>query len=158
MPKKVNTIKKSLGLFDYLSNLTHKKVSWDEYNESDIKNYNPYMINKWLSMNYDLIEFVNVFQKYTIGLLGKREHYKLYLGFLPKSKIFMKYIKSKKSNIYSEKLIEYLEKYFEISKQEIISYLDIYYSKNNGIEEIKDILKKYGLEEKKIEQLTKLKN
>jgi len=70
---------KAKSLFDHLSGITDKKVSWDSLSEVDRKSFSPYMVNRFLSMNMDFIELVNEFQKYTIGELSNREVYKLYL-------------------------------------------------------------------------------
>ena len=160
-PKKVSTKNSgliALSIFDHISNITAKKTDWKDYSETDIKSFEPYMINRFLSMNYHLIEIINLFQKYTIGLLSKREVFKLYSGLLPKQKYFLRYIKATGNNSYTPELLDYISKYFQCSKSEAMDYLDIYYKNEKGIIEVEDILRKYGLEEKKIKKIIKLKN
>ena len=83
---------KPATIFDHLANITWKKKPWSELSELDQKSFSPYLINRWLSMNPDLIEIVDMFQQYTIGPLSKKHVYQLYLDFLPKAKMFAKYI------------------------------------------------------------------
>ena len=63
---------KPATLFDHLANITWKKKPWSELSESDQKSFTPYLINRWLSMNPDYIEIVDMFQQYTIGPLNKK--------------------------------------------------------------------------------------
>jgi len=146
---------KKITIFDFMANLTDKKVKWDTYTESDIKQFSPYMINRWFSQHYNLTELVNEFQRYTIGLLEKREVYKLYFGILPKSKFFSKYIKSSAENKYNEKLIQIFKTYFELGTDDVFDYLEIMARDENGIEQIILILKKYGIDDKEIKKLLK---
>ena len=160
IPKKVSTKKselKKLTIFDHIGNITSNKTDWEKYSESDVKSFEPYMVNRFLSMSYELIELVNLFQKYTVGFLSKREVFKLYSGFLPKQKYFLRYIKAKGEGTYNPELIDYLTKYFQCSKTEVIDYLNIYYKTENGVEEVIEILKKYGVEPKKISSIIKVK-
>ena len=89
---KAKKITKPATIFDHLANITWKKKPWSELTELDQKSFSPYLINRWLSMNSDLIEIVDMFQQYTIGPLSKKHVYQLYLDFLPKAKMFAKYI------------------------------------------------------------------
>ena len=76
-------MKKPATIFDHINHLTHKKKPWEDLSEADQKSFSPYIINRWLSMNPDLIEIVDMFQQYTIGPLSKKHVYQLYLDFLP---------------------------------------------------------------------------
>ena len=144
---------KGTGIFDHINNLTYVKKPWGEYSDAEKKSISVYMVNRFLSMNYDYIEFVNMLQRYTIGVLETREVYKLYYDLLPKQKSFNKYIKSKAESLYTTELIQYMCKYFEVSSSEAISYLDIYFKTPDGMVEVRSILEKYGLEEKKIRKI-----
>ena len=72
---------KPATLFDHLANITWKKIPWSKLTESDQKSFSPYLINRWLSMNMDYIELVDMFQQYTIGPLSKKHVYQLYFDF-----------------------------------------------------------------------------
>ena len=102
-----------MTIFDFIKNLTIEKVPWDSYTESEKKEFNIYMINRWLSMDpdYNLIEIINELQHLTIGLLEPKEVYKLYYYLLPKQQYWLKFIKGKKESKYNPELIEYCKKY-----------------------------------------------
>ena len=145
---------KAKSLFDHLSGITDKKVSWESLSEVDRKSFSPYMVNRFLSMNMNFIELVNEFQKYTIGELSNREVYKLYLELLPKQKQFNKYIKASKADKYQTELVELLSKHFLISEKESLEALDMYHE--TSLLPLKDILKKYGKIDKDITKLLKI--
>jgi hypothetical protein len=145
--------KKALTLFDHIGGITDRKTPWSQLSEMDRKSFSPYMINRFLSMSPDMIEFVNELQKYTISVLSPKEVYNLYLEVLPKKKMFLKYIKGDAKEKYSEKLIEYVSKYFECSNKEALDYLDIYYCNEKYKAELTSILQKFGLTEKEIKKL-----
>lgn len=145
---------KAKSLFDHLSGITDKKVSWESLSDIDKKSFSPYMVNRFLSMNMNFIELVNEFQKYTIGELSNREVYKLYLELLPKQKQFNKYIKASKAEKYQTELVELLSKHFLISEKESLEALDMYHE--TSLLPLKDILKKYGKTDKEITKLLKI--
>jgi len=146
--------KKAASLFDHLSFITDKKVSWDSLSEVDKKSFSSYMVNRFLSMNSNFIELVNEFQKYTVGQLESREVYKLYSDILPKQKQFNKYIKGKKADKYNPELVELLSKHYLISEREVLIYLDLYFE--TSLDTLKEIAKKYGKTDKEISKLLKI--
>lgn len=146
--------KKAASLFDHLSFITDKKVSWDSLSEVDKKSFSSYMVNRFLSMNSNFIELVNEFQKYTVGQLESREVYKLYSDILPKQKQFNKYIKGKKADKYNPELVELLSKHYLISEREVLIYLDLYFE--TSLDTLKEIAKKYGKSDKEISKLLKI--
>ena len=87
--KSENTVK-AKTIFQHLSGIKEKKESWASLSDMDKKSFSPFIINRWLSMNLDLLPIVNILQKYTIGFLSARDVYKVYLDFLPKKKTFDK--------------------------------------------------------------------
>ncbi len=140
-------------IFEHLSGIKEKKVSWDTLTDADKKTFSPFLINRFLSMNMDYIEFVNDLQKYTVGLLKPSEVYKLYYHFLPAQKTWDKYIKGKTEKKYEPELLDYLTKWFGVSKREVVDYLQILPK-----EEVREILSAYGLDKKRITKLTLFKN
>ena len=139
-----------MTVFDWVNNILVHKKHWDDFTEDEQKKFSPFIINRFLSMDKEFIEVVNMFQKYAIGVLEPREVYKWYSEVLPKGKRFNKYIKSKKSKKYDSEMIDILQKYFECSKLQVKQNLELI-SKDELIE----ILNKYGLEKKKIKRITK---
>ena len=147
---KAKKINKPATIFDHLANITWKKTPWTSLNESSQKSFSPYLINRWLSMNPDLIEIVDMFQQYTIGPLSKKHVYQLYLDFLPKAKMFAKYIKGKKMNKYNKNLVRIIANHYQIANIEAEQYIDLMEQT-----EIIDLLQKYGKQEKQIKELLK---
>ena len=150
MKKKSENTVKAKTIFQHLSGIKEKKESWASLSDMDKKSFSPFIINRWLSMNLDLLPIVNILQKYTIGFLSARDVYKVYLDFLPKKKTFDKYIKGSKSSKYNKDVLEYLSKWYGVSQREVTDYLEIL-SKDDVI----NILTKYGLTEKESKKLLK---
>lgn len=144
---------KAKSIFDHLSGLTDKKISWEHLTDADRKSFTVYIVNRWLSMNMDFIEIVNEFQKYTIGQISPAETYKLYFDVLPKQKQFNKYIKGKKADKYNSELVELLSKHFLISEKQATEYLDM--SQELSLNTLKEIVKKYGKTDKEVDKLFK---
>ena len=139
-----------MTIFEWINQiLTHKKP-WDSFSETDQKTFNPFIINRWLSMDEEFIEVVNYFQKYAIGTLKPREVYKWYSDFLPKGKRFNKYIKGQKDKKYDTELIKIMCEYFQCSKAEIKENLSLI-----SKEELEEILQKYGTDPKQIKTICK---
>ena len=114
-----------MTIIDWMNQLLVHKKHWDEFTEDEQKKFRPFIINRWLSMDKDFIEIVNIFQKYAIGTLEPREVYKWYCDVLPRGKRFNKYIKGKRDKKYDKELVELLTKYFECSKLQIKEYLEL---------------------------------
>ena len=111
-----------MTIFDWLNQISYDKRSWSSFNNEDRESFNPYMINRFISMKGDYIDFVNTIQKHS---------------------------KPKKSKFNSE-LITILSKHFKVSKREIKDSYHLIgkdYSKiilqNNSIDDkqIKKLLK-----------------
>ena len=141
-----------MTIIDWMNQLLVHKKHWDDFTDSDQKSFNSFIINRWLSMDKEFTEIVNVFQKYSIGTLEPREVYKWYCDILPKGKRFNKCIKGKKSIKYDKELVDILVKHFECSKLQVKDYLDLI-DENELIE----ILKSYGKDKKTIKRLCKWK-
>ena len=83
-----------MTIIDWINQVLIYKKPWDYFSDSDKKTFNTFIINRWLSMDKEFIEFVNYFQEYSIGTLESREVYRWYCDVLPRGKRFNKYIKS----------------------------------------------------------------
>ena len=106
-------------LFDHLTNITTKK---GEYLGDE--GWNNYMINRFLSMDPDYVEVVNIVQKNTWKMKGEYL-YNLYKDLIPKQYKFLKYIKSSTKSDYSIEEIEAVQQYFEVSKKEAKQYINM---------------------------------
>ena len=139
---------KPATIFDHLANITFKKTDWNSLSELDQKSFSPYLINRWLSMNPDLIEIVDMFQQYTIGPLNKKQVYQLYHDILPKQKMYTKYIKGLKTKEYNKDLLQMLTQHYQISKRDAKTYVEFW--KDHGIKDLENLLKDYGKTDKEI--------
>lgn len=110
------------NIFDWLKQITYNKGDWDSFSDDDKKSWNNYMIHRFLSMNPNYIEVVNIVQKYQY--LTDKQVYTIYKNLIPKRNVFLKYIKGKKDKTSAED-IKYLADYFECSTREIKEYIDI---------------------------------
>ena len=139
-----------MTIIDWINQLLVNKKHWNDFTEDEQKKFSPYIINRWLSVDKDFIEIVNVFQKYAIGTLEPREVYMWYRDVLPKGKRFNRYIKGKKDKKFNTELIDIMVTHFECSKSQVKDYLDLI-----AKDELIEILEKYGMNEKTIKRLLK---
>ena len=136
-----------MQIFDWLKQITYEKQSWDSFTEEDKTSFNPYMVHRFLSMNPEYIEFVNLIQN--IPYTEKEKIYKLYLYMIPKKNMFLKYIKSNRTKT-KEELLQHLASHYECSLREAYEYYHMHHS-----DTIKNILKKRGVDDKEIKKLLK---
>lgn len=131
-------------LFQMLSCIFEEKLSWDKLSVEDKKNFNVYMINRFISMDPDYIDIVNYLQKYNMNGMDKREAYKLYLDILPKKKFWSKYIKSKSKPIeVSSDIVKFIAKLENWSIYECVDNLKMLIDTNNK-ELITDYMRMHG--------------
>jgi len=146
-----------MTFFNFLDYLTKDKIHYTEISKEDWKCFDIFMINRYLSMNTDLIGLVNQLQTMT-NTMTKEQVYRLYYGILPQQKFYFKYIKAKsKDNKYNEDLINLIRKYYHVSNTESNEYLDIYFKDEKGTEELKKLLIRFGIDNKVINKMLKFK-
>ena len=139
-----------MTIFDWVNQLLVHKKHWNEFTEDEQKKFSPFIINRFLSMDKEFTEIVNMFQPYSIGMLESKDIYEFYCKLLPRGKGFNKYIKGKKDKKYDPELIDLLCKYFEESKSHVLEYLELI-----NKEQLKSILQLYGVEPKKVRRYIK---
>ena len=151
--KKKQTIKKK-GLFDHLNAVTQYQNPdyWDTLSTEDKKTYSDYMVNRFLSMKMEWVDFVNDVQKYW-DVLTPREHYKIYCDVLPKGKQFLKYVKGKNDMNLPKWFIEIMTKHYECSISEVSNAVETLILTEQGMYEIREVLQKYGIEPKMWKEL-----
>ncbi len=125
---------KRLTIFDILGAATIKKTDLDFTDDDVCKAYDQYMINRWLSMDKDLIFFAEMLT--TLHNLSDEDHFNMIKAALPQERFYLKYIKRKKDLTDKEK--RYIAHYFEIGLSEAQDYIH-----QMDEEEISDILNKY---------------
>lgn len=98
---------KKISLFDILNSLYHSK----DLKFIDVeKSYNPYMINKFVSMNSDLILIAN--EMNINPFLSKKLQFDFYTSIIRKKKRYTKYLKAEK-----EEIIDVIKFYMKCSNE-----------------------------------------
>lgn len=157
--KTINTSNKESTektLFDHIKAITqHQNPNYfDTLTEKEKKNWSNYMIQRFLSMNPNWITFISDMDPYVIGNKMPPEiMYKLYISSLPKSNIFLKYIKNSNNIKMPKRLIELMIKYFEISSRECEEYITILSLIDPENIEITSMLEKFGVDTKEIKKI-----
>ena len=134
---------KKKSLFDHVNAVTSQQSPdyWDSISDDDKKSWSNYMINRFLSMKPDWIEFVNEVQKYP---LQPKELYKVYIDILPKKKQWLKYIKGDKKMKYPKWVYEIVARHLQCSVREANDAVEMFEISAGGQSELTDILMKYG--------------
>jgi hypothetical protein len=143
MDKKI----KISNIFEWLNEITVNKSSLDIISDESWDTWNSYMVHRYVSMNQDYIDIVNLVQK--INPQNKKQIYSIYKEMIPKKKMWLKYIKNEAKKDQKE-LEEYVAKYFDCSLGEAEHYIDIL--RGSGVREI---LNEMGIESKESDKLIK---
>ncbi len=136
-----------MNLFSWIDELFVKKRAWDSFSAEDQKQFSPFMVNRYLSMNNDFLPIVNHFQKLTIEVMPIGVVYKFYCSLLPKKKTYLRYLSGKKTKT-NEKVVPFIQKYFEVSKLQASEYYNLMTT-----DELKLLLKQYGKTDKEIKKM-----
>jgi hypothetical protein len=136
-----------MTIFDFLKQITYNKSPWSSFSEEDQKEFNPYLIHRFISMNIHFVHVANAAQSFPTN--EKEKIYNFYCELLPKTRTYSKYIKNNTVKI-NEDILKYISKYYECSFGEAEDYL--YIIRKEGVEEI---LNTFGLEDKIIKKLLK---
>lgn len=105
-----------LGLFDYFDIVSNSKK---KLSDEELGAYSPFMINRLVSMCDIYLGIANEINQYQVP---KDIHFEFWKAFLPKRKMYNKYIKSKSEGNDHE--LECLAKYYDIGKKEAKLYFD----------------------------------
>ena len=137
----------AVTIFDWLKEITGTKKQWSSFNEDDQKQFNPYMVHRYISMYEPYIEVANFAQ--TLPQNDKEKIYKFYCSMIPKSNVWLKYIKGSKKKP-NEKILKCIADYYTVSLGEAEDYLYILKKEGVGL-----VLEKSGFDEKEIKKLLK---
>lgn len=140
---------KPKSLFDHINSISYTKDKdyFKSLNESEQKEFNVYMMQRFLSMDKRFTNFISYIDKYAFTVLDKEMYYKLLMYTLPKEKIWFKYIKKSKEVKEDEIVIEMLSKKFDIPKRRAMEYIQ-FLSK----EDKKELLESYAVDDKLIKK------
>ena len=136
-----------MTLFDWLKELTGKKRDWDSFSDKEKESFNPYMVNRFLSMHQPFVELVNYVQ--TIPYTNKKKYYTVYCGLLPKQNVWLKYIKPKMKQP-NKKLLDTIASLYEVSTKQAADWVNILDKKY-----IKEALFQQGLQKDEVKELFK---
>ena len=134
-------------IWGWLNEITLYKTPVENISEDSWDKWNSYMIHRYVSMNIAYVELANYVQ--TLPYENKQQTYTIYREMIPKTKVFLKYIKSRNKK-QPATLVEYVAKYFECSLGEAEEYIDIL-----RVYGLRNILWKMGVDEKETEKLLK---
>lgn len=142
--KETEEVKEKLPtIFDIISYITFNKKKWENLTPYEQGLFNPFMINRFLSMDLSLLVAINELQHYTAKMKPK-DIYNLYYHLLPKEKYYLKYISPKKS--ISDKDLLILQKYFKISLRELEDYYHILMKDEKGRLFFEDLKRQFQYE------------
>lgn len=136
-------------IFDHLNNVSNYKDKnyFNSLTDSEVKDFNIYMLQRYVSMEKKYISFISFIDKYAFTVLDKEMYHRMLLVTLPKEKKFFNYIKKNKEKEKEELTIEYLAKKLETSKKEAKEYL-LFLSSDDK----RKLLEGFGLDEKVIKK------
>ena len=135
------------NIFDWLNHMTYSKTPSSEFTEEDWDKFNSYMVNRFVSMDKNYVELANYVQ--ITPYESKEQLYNIYKEYLPKKKMFFKYIKST-NKAKSKDLLSNVSQFMECSVREADQYVNILKKKD-----LVQILEMQGLEDKEIKKLLK---
>jgi len=135
------------NIFEWLNEITIYKTPIEKISEESWNVWNSWLVHKYVSMDIRYVELANYVQ--TLPYENKQQTYTIYREMIPKTKVFLKYIKSRNKK-QPATLVEYVAKYFECGLGEAEEYIDIL-----RVYGLRDILWKMGVDEKETEKLLK---
>lgn len=158
MPKKkiqtssTESVGKGKDLFEFLNGIYTDQTSefFDSLTDTEKKQYRyaRYMIHRFLSMNVNYSQVVNLIQQYSA--IPDRAHYLFLVNMLPRGKQYHKYVKGSKDEKYEKWLVELVAKHYHVSISESIEYLEIYYQSNKAA--LRELCSLYGIDSKQIKK------
>ncbi len=122
--------------FDFLKALTETKEQLDFNNEEIKKDYQPYMINRFISMVDIYLPIVNEINKYNVP---KETHFRYFQSIFPKRKQYFKYISKSKDLNQEEKQL--IAQYFNVGLKDAERYINLL--EEDQIQQILNVYK-YG--------------
>ena len=130
--------KEKIDIFDFLKSITYSKEDLSIHERFN-KDYQPFMINRWLSMSSDLY-CITMAMYLSNKDMDKLSHYKFLLYELPKKYIKFTYQKSKYE--YDKDIVNLIKEYYNVSYKQTSEILKLLTEDN--INEIKNKMKRGG--------------
>ena len=120
-----------MNLFDIINNISNSKKDDISEHEDFQKEYNPFMVNRFLSMDHSTLFFANEASK--MSSLPKHMQYHFLFHGVDKKKRYFKYVKQDKSI----ENIDYVCMYYQINKEKAVEIIQLL--SDNQIKQIKSI-------------------
>jgi hypothetical protein len=141
-------------LFDHLNAIyADQTVAYfDTLEDIERKDFNIYMINRFLSMNPREVPIVNLMQQYYYSF-DSRSAYLFYSQLVPKGKQFNKYVKGTKEEKIERWLIEIVAQHFSVSMKEAVEYITLMYLTDAGKDELREICVRFNIESKRLKKV-----
>ncbi len=143
------------SIFDHVKHIRSQQSPnyYTDLSELDRKTFNVYMILRILSMDPSIIDEISYLTKY-IEVLPAKEYYKILISIIPKGSRYYKYIK-KSDKSPNSNILESISNTYNIGYKDSIDYYNILNSTDNGVAELKNILKNYAFSDKEIKKILK---
>lgn len=142
------------SIFDHLKAITKDKIQWDSLSEEDKKSWDDYMITRWLSMNPAYLGFVNDLQMIRQNGIDSKTYYTMLLNALPKSYVYVKYIKKPRTYENKKELLAFLASVYNISKRECLDYIELFH-KLDMKEDFEYLMQAHGIQDEDKKKLRK---
>jgi hypothetical protein len=148
-----SNVPKALGLFDHVNHIrgTQNPKYFSTLSDADKKSFAHVMLMKFLSMDRNALDSLSYIGKYQDSMPSEN-FYTVLIAVTPRSNQFYKYIKAGK-NKYDDEFYQLLAKWYECSSSEAEEYSEILCQTDEGIQEMINICKAYGLTDKEVESL-----
>lgn len=140
--------KKKTFFFEFLNQISFTKNP-NFYNDETSRDWNSWMVLRYLSMDESLLPLVNSIQEFQ-SVLDGQQMYTFLCQVIPKKKRFFRYIKGSKQA--SDSTLSWVSRLYNCSKKEAQEYIDIL-----GPDWGEEIKKSFG-EEKTPKKTTSLRN
>ena len=153
--KKSNNLgPKKKTLFDHINHIREKQTKnyFDTLTDEDKKTFSNYMVNRFLSMDMNLVYAIDQLQKHSVGLKPK-DYYRVLCELPPQGRGFHKYIKSANDDKHNAELVNLVASHYEVSKLHAEEYIDLFKSTKKGTNELEELCIKYGKEPKEVKKL-----
>jgi len=130
-------------IMEYIKLLSENKTEWHQLSEYDKSQFDPYIVNRFISMNPYLITLANEVQRaFNIG--DKAQIWKVYYEILPSERIYINYIKAKEMGDINEKAIQNLMIHFRCRWEIAVEYYHLLQRTEHGQQELNEIMTYYA--------------
>ena len=111
-----------MKLYDYVFNIINGKKNFDDFNDMEKSEFNPFMTNKVISMDYDLLPLAENTNRFVDSIPPKVLHDSL-KSFIPNRRYNLTYKKGKKEDTeHFEETVGYIAKLYDVPVRDAKAY------------------------------------